>query len=211
MRATLAPALPLLLAFGACGDDPPAATPNNFQELSDTIFQKSCAFSTSCHSDAGVTGAKFNICANPLLDPAGRTICRSSSTLRGAYDAILFLEPSNGPAKAEGMLVVTPCRPDKSFMLTKLRLPESATDPDMGYGEHMPKNAGTLPESYIQAISDWIARGAHLDEPEDVTGTTCNYADMSVPDFAADLAKPPDLVSPPDLVGQPPADLAVVD
>jgi hypothetical protein len=64
-----------------------------------------------------------------------------------------------------GTLRVAPCDPDKSFLLTKLA--------NNSFGARMPDGLPPLPAAQIQAISDWIARGALKDEPDTVTGNTC--------------------------------------
>ena len=104
------------------------------------------------------------------------------------------------------LLLVKPCDPEHSFLYMKLKLPVTATDPKDGYGEHMPKGNPSLPDEQLLGIHDWIARGAHRNEPDTVTGNTCQVEDMGMPD----LGTPPDLsATPPDLAT--PADLANPD
>jgi hypothetical protein len=58
----------------------------------------------------------------------------------------------------------------------------------------MPKSNPPLDSDVIAGIHDWIARGAHLNEPDDVTGTECtpntDLTDMSV---ALDMSMPIDM------------------
>lgn len=155
-----------------------ASHPHNFEQINALVLQPGCV-SGSCHSQTGKNDAKMNLCSEP--DPPGtpRPTCQNAATLRSAYDALIGVEPANTQAKNDGKKIVDPCNVDNSFLLTKLRLPTSATDPDAGYGEHMPKDAASLPPAVIEAISDWIARGAHFDEPADVTGSACaNVSDL---------------------------------
>ena len=64
----------------------------------------------------------------------------------------------------------------------KLLLPESANDPKVGYGGHMPNSNSSLPKAQLDAIRDWIARGAHRTEAATVSGSTCVVEDMGTPD-----------------------------
>jgi hypothetical protein len=57
--------------------------------------------------------------------------------------------------------------------MIKLTLPVTQTDPKVGYGGHMPNSGPSLPKTELDAIHDWIARGAHEIEPAGVSGTTC--------------------------------------
>jgi hypothetical protein len=186
-------AFALASSVAGCGDDDTTdnadmsvAIPHNFKQIHTLILGPSCANFKSCHSQSGKTDAKINMCAAP--DPAGlpQQICQSNATLRSAYDALvgmppLHVVPSNARAKGEGMRIIEPCKPENSFILTKLRLPVTETDPDVNYGEHMPNDNPSLSKGEIDAISDWIARGAHFDEPDDVTGNACV---MTPPDLS---------------------------
>ena len=72
------------------------------------------------------------------------------------------------------MMRVKPCDPEGSFLYVKLTLPESQTDSTVGFGSHMPAGNPSLAPAQLQAIHDWIARGAHRDEPADASGTSCS-------------------------------------
>ena len=56
-------------------------------------------------------------------------------------------------------------------------------DKDTGYGNYMPDTNPHLPSEQIQAIADWIDRGALKNEPATVTGKTCTLSsDMATHD-----------------------------
>jgi hypothetical protein len=185
--------LALAGSLTACGDDDTGtdqdmsvAIPHNFKQINALILAPSCASFKSCHSQSGKTDAKINMCSAPDQPGLPMQICQASATLRSAYDALVGMPPvhvvpANGRAKGEGMKIVDPCKPENSFLLTKLRLPVTETDPKVNYGEHMPNDNPSLSKGEIDAISDWIARGAHFDEPDDVAGNTCV---MTPPDLA---------------------------
>jgi hypothetical protein len=164
---------PLALVLGCMGCDSgmtempdlavapvPATT---FQQINDNILQPSCANFTVCHSPEGKS------MANKLS---------MKGTIDDAYNALFNKPAVNTLAQTQGLLLVKPCDPDNSFLLKKLLLPESATDPNIGYGEHMPKGNPTLPQAELDGIKAWIARGAHEHEPTSVTGSTCTVEDM---------------------------------
>jgi hypothetical protein len=132
--------------------------PHNFAQITAAVWPptvSSCVFA-SCHSRAGASQAgKLDLETDP-------------------YTALVNAPASNKQAVTEGKVRVKPCDPDNSLLWIKLNLPLSATSADQGYGEYMPQSAGAhIPQAYLDGIHDWIARGAHKDEPADVTGTTC--------------------------------------
>jgi hypothetical protein len=158
----------LCVAALGCGDDGNDMGPrdlsaevvlpaHNFQQINDNILQPSCANFTVCHSPEGKTMAKLVM----------------KGTADMAYAALINVAAQNDQAKIEGLVEVKPCDPDHSFLLTKLNLPVSATDPKVGYGEHMPKDNPALPQEQLDSLRAWIARGALRDEPTSVTGSTC--------------------------------------
>jgi hypothetical protein len=141
----------------APADQPDLApvVPHNFTEINQVVFQTSCAFSV-CHSPRGSHDAAH-------LDLTG-----------DAFKALVMAPAENKQAKADGLQRVKPCDPDHSFLLTKLEMAASNNDSMAGYGAHMPLKNPSLPEVQLQAVRDWIARGALEDEPNDVTGSSCN-------------------------------------
>jgi hypothetical protein len=179
-----------------CGDDVSpvdmTSVPSNFAQISAQILQPTCV-SSQCHSDLGASPGNSDLGflgnANDLnlCDAFNRgfmpmDLCGPTKTLHDAYAELVGVPAVNPMAHNMGLLRVKPCDPDNSFMIIKLLLPESATDPNVGYGEHMPNVAGvSLLPAQIQAIKDWISRGAHEDEPDSVSGAVCTPdADMSV-------------------------------
>src|SRR5205823_469848 len=95
------------------------------------------------------------------------------------YTALVRAPSVNAQAKGEGMPRVKPCDPDHSSLMVKLLLPPSATDATVGYGAHMPQNNGAMAQAQLDAIRAWIARGAHRDEPSDVSGDACDLPPAS--------------------------------
>jgi hypothetical protein len=189
--------LAALLALPGCPDnnnndmgsaDMAVPVPTNFAQIANEILQPTCAGFSSCHSNAGLNdAAKLNLCSAPRPGVTGIDICKSTSSLMGAYNALINQPAANLQAKGEGLVLVKPCDPAHSFIITKLKLPTTAVDKDVGYGEHMPKDSPSLPQAQIDAISDWIARGAHFDEPATVSGSIC-VPDVDMSAGATDMA-----------------------
>lgn len=156
-----------VVALG-CGDNSgsgqdmamPIQIPHNFDQINSEILQPSCAAFSVCHSAAGQSMAgHMDLSADP-------------------YKALVGVLSDNLKAKGEGKLRVKPCDAANSFMTIKLKLTmdqpiPTAQNPTAGYGHHMPDTNPNLPDVQIQAISDWIARGALQTESPTVTGSTC--------------------------------------
>jgi len=106
--------------------------------LQERIFTPSCTFS-ACHSAAGHEGQL-------VLE-------------RGQAHAQLVGQPAvQEQAALERLVRVVAGNPDASFLLLKLqpRLPAK-------YGKHMPDAAGQLDGDQLEAIAEWIRRGANDD------------------------------------------------
>jgi hypothetical protein len=170
----------LLVAVGAigCGDDGPAENPDlsivtlhNFDQINTYVLGPLCSNFSVCHSTQGQRDA-----GHLDLQKGGAA---------GAYAALVGVLSDNKMAGAEGKVRVVPCDPDDSFLYIKLTLPETQKDSKVGYGASMPKDNPHLPMEQLQAIRDWIARGAREHEPADVTGTTCMTDDASVQDLSS--------------------------
>jgi hypothetical protein len=135
--------------------------PHNFDEINTQILGPSCAAFSVCHSADGAKDAgKMDLKTDPYKDLVG-------------------VLADNAKAKGEGQLRVKPCDSAHSFLIFKLKLATNQ-DPMTGYGHYMPDTNPHLPNEQIQAISDWIDRGALKSEPATVTGKTCQLvADMA--------------------------------
>jgi hypothetical protein len=145
--------------------DMSVVTLHNFDQINTYVLQPLCANFSVCHSTAGQKDADG---LNLAVDP---------------YKALVGAPAQQKMAKAEGKLRVKPCDPDNSFLILKLTLPVTQRDSNVGYGASMPKDNLHLPPEQLQAIKDWIARGALMNEPEMVTGNTCVTDDAAVPDL----------------------------
>jgi len=142
-------------------------TLHNFDQINTFVLQPLCSNFSVCHSTQGQRDAGH-------LDLS-----------KDPYKALINVLADNKMAGGEGKLRVQPCNPDSSFLMIKLTLPETQKDSNVGYGASMPKDNTHLPMEQIQAIHDWIARGAREHEAADVTGTTCMTDDAAVEDLSA--------------------------
>ncbi|MGZ3440289.1 MAG: hypothetical protein ACXVDD_12280 [Polyangia bacterium] len=138
--------------------------PHNFDQINTQLLATGCAAFSVCHSAAGAKDAgKMDLQTDP-------------------YMALVGVPADNAKAKGEGQLRVKPCDSAHSFLIFKLKLATNE-DPLTGYGHYMPDTNPHLPNEQIQAISDWIDRGALKNEPATVTGKTCQIvADMATTD-----------------------------
>lgn len=137
--------------------------PHNFDQINSEILQPSCAAFSVCHSVAGASMAgHLDLSSDP-------------------YKVLVGVLSDNPKAKGEGKLRVKQCDATNSFFVIKLKL-TSDGDPKTTYGHHMPDTNPNLPMEQIQAISDWVARGALKTEATDVVGSTCLlFKDMGAP------------------------------
>ena len=181
---------------------------HNFRQISEQIFQPTCV-SSACHADSNYTAAnKLSLCATPQAGATAMPLCAASSKLERAYAALVEAPAVNKVAAADGYLRVKPCDPVTSFLMIKLNLPEKGTSAKVGFGEHMPGSGNpSLSAAQKSAISDWIARGAYFDEPDDVSGSVCvpRTADMSASDLGVGD------IGVGDLSAATPVDLATAD
>lgn len=162
----------LSLAFALCGcgnssnngggaDMTAAVVPHNFDQINSEILGPSCAAFSVCHS---VDGARDANMLDLATDP---------------YTALVGVGAQNAKAMGMGLLRVKPCDSADSFLIVKLKLPMNE-DPNTGFGDYMPDTNPHLPSTQIQAIADWVDRGALKSEPATVTGNTCQVtADMA--------------------------------
>lgn len=123
-----------------CSNDPASTgipPEPTFSAIQQEIFAKSCAFS-SCHGADGQRGG---------LVLEGNNV----------YDALVGVRPEDTTARGLGFLRVMPGKPDSSFLLRKV------VGPGPGEGTRMPDGLGALEQTSIDAIREWIRRGAHRD------------------------------------------------
>lgn len=111
----------------------------SFAEVQRQIFDASCV-SSACHNDA--------------TRAAGLTLAAGSS-----YDAIVGVEPTTATARDDGLLLVAPSDPERSFLLNKI-----TGELAFGDGSQMPLAASALPDATVQLLRDWIAAGAAAGE-----------------------------------------------
>ncbi|GBD25878.1 hypothetical protein HRbin30_01205 [bacterium HR30] len=109
-------------------------TPSSFTRLRAEIFGPRCAVAF-CHD--GTSRAAGLDLTNP-------------------YQALVGAVPTNAHARESGWLLVAPGQPEASFLLTKLKL--SSFDPR--WGSPMPLSGPRLEPEWLEALTDWIARGA---------------------------------------------------
>ena len=128
--------------------------PHNFDQINTQILGPSCAAFSVCHSPEGARDANM---LDLKTDP---------------YTALVGVLSENVKAKGEGTLRVKPCDSAHSFLVFKLTLQQNQ-DKDTGYGDYMPDTNPHLPSAQIQAIADWVDRGALKTESATVTGKTC--------------------------------------
>ena len=146
------------------------AVPHNFDEINTQVLQTSCAAFSVCHRADGASQANNLNLALTKID----------GSPNDPYAALVGVAAVNPVAAGEGKLRVKPCDSANSFLTIKLKL-QTNQDPKTGYGAYMPSSNPHLDPMVIQAIADWIDRGAQRNEPATVTGNTC----MGGPDLAA--------------------------
>ena len=170
----------LVAAAAGCGDDTtsntPAdmnavAVPHNFDQINSQILQTSCAAFSVCHS-AQASPKSVNYL---ILSPTNQ-----DGTPNDPYTALVNAPAVNMKAMGEGRLRVKPCDSANSFLIIKLKLQQNQ-DLTTGYGAYMPSTNPHLDPAIIQAIADWIDRGALRNEPATVTGNTCMAAGDMAP------------------------------
>lgn len=135
-----------VIILAACGSEEPTDSGDapGFVQLHQEVFAPGCSAS-ACHAgDSGIAGLSFE-------DP------------QQAYDQLIEVAPTNGPARSDGLLRVTPGDLDASFLWTKL-----TTEPHhlahLGYGALMPMGTSTVPgPNSLEAIREWIEAGAPYD------------------------------------------------
>jgi hypothetical protein len=72
-----------------------------------------------------------------------------------SFTQLVNVTPANFPARAAGLLRVTPGDPDSSFLWIKLGMPS------IEFGSPMPLGEAPLSASQLQLVRDWILQGAN--------------------------------------------------
>ena len=138
-----------------------APAPTNFAEINKQILQPSCVFSV-CHDADGRAHVEH-------AQPRRRLDGRGQGRLRGARrSAGGEREGERGRALARQAV-----RRDQQLLDHQVHAAGRARFPDADYGARMPSGSAALPADQVQAIEDWINRGALFDEPATVSGSTC--------------------------------------
>lgn len=151
---------------GGSGDDMTVTVPapTNFASINTQVLQPSCTFST-CHSPEGARTSDMLNLKDDGTSAAGSI----------AFAALVNQPAVNAKAAATGLTLVKPCDANDSFLVTKLTLAHDLNVVN-DYGARMPSGNAALPAAQIQAIEDWINRGALQDEPATVKGATCTVS-----------------------------------
>ncbi len=92
--------------------------------------------------------------AGPCHNDATRAAGLSLSA-RSSYEAIVGVEPANANARSDGLLLVAPRAPERSFLLNKL-----TGELAPGDGGRMPLAGTPLPDAAIALLRAWIVAGA---------------------------------------------------
>lgn len=122
-----------------------------FAQIEETIFRPSCAVQFCHNSLSGSFSGNLNLEAAV------------------AYDQLVGVKPDNASAGVAGLKRVDPGLPDNSFLLRKVCRPVHGEDlcPDTlprELGSVMPMVGAALATEQVQAIHDWILRGAPRSE-----------------------------------------------
>ena len=135
------PLLALTVLVG-CGDGGGSSrailTGSTFDRIQTQVFDVSCSADT-CHSHIGQ--------AAELVLEAGYS-----------WDSLVNHSPSNVVAAEQGLMRVSPGRPDMSFLLAKL-----ADNLAAGEGVSMPYGAAPLDATTVETVRAWIEAGAPAD------------------------------------------------
>lgn len=125
--------------------DMAVAVPRSFDEIRDLVLRPRCASFPQCHSARGAMGASgLDLETDPF----------------GALTGVTAKQPG---AAAEGLALVEPCAPERSFLWIKVDL-RNPRHQGKRYGSPMPLDRPAVPEPQRQALREWIARGAPRQE-----------------------------------------------
>ena len=121
----------------------PDSTDSSFDKIQSRILTPSCAI-PSCHNS--VSDPFFS--QHKLILTAGQS-----------FDQLVDRSPFNEMAAEEGMMLVTPGDPDKSFLYHKLQRATSHHQ-GMDYGNVMPLGLDKISAGQLEYIRQWIESGA---------------------------------------------------
>ncbi len=153
----------MCIAVLGCGGDaaPTAATPTtSFSRLQAQVFAPSCSFA-ACHAMENTSGSGLVLVGN------------------GAFTALVNAQPRQANARADGLRLVAPGKPDSSLLWHKLNGSVSGHHA-RDYGAAMPSVGQPLPAGQLEFIRQWIAGGASATtddiSPSLLTGTVSQLA-----------------------------------
>ena len=133
-----------------------AAPSTSFQRLQAQVFEKSCAF-TACHAAVNSSGSALVL------------------TGQDVYARLLGVSPANTVARADGLRLVVPGKPDSSLLWHKLNVWISGHHVH-DYGAAMPQAGQSLSVEQLDFVRQWIERGASATDdavnPQLLSGTT---------------------------------------
>lgn len=148
MRINIAALLVAQLTIGCSGGAPgdgddgapsgPDLDRSSFATLQREVFTPTCATS-GCHSGASPQG-------------------QLALTADASYDQLVGVAPANPAARTDGLMRVTPGRPDASLLFHKLIVPAGHHASD--YGNPMPQGTAGLSVGALEYVRQWIAKGA---------------------------------------------------
>ena len=160
--------LPLMLLV-ACSE--PESDNSAFAEIQSRILTPSCAIK-SCHSSS--SDPFFN--QHKLILTAGQS-----------FNQLVDRAAFNQMAATEGMKLVTPGDPEKSFLFHKLQRASSHHN-GMAYGNPMPLGLDKISVGQLEFIRQWIEAGA---PQKGATGDVALLEDMTPqPDYFEPLSPP---------------------
>jgi hypothetical protein len=159
----------LASTFGCGGDAGPtdASTGTSFGRLQAKVFATSCNFA-ACHAAENTSGSGLVLAGT------------------GAYGALVGMLPRQANARADGLRLVTPGKPDSSLLWHKVNgfvSGHHARD----YGAPMPFVGQPLPAGQVEFIRQWIAGGASATDDQidpallNGTVTQLTYTPLSPP------------------------------
>lgn len=123
---------------------PTSTTAPGFLQIHERLLVPSCSASACHDGERGIAGLSFS-------DP------------RRAYEQLVGVAPTNGPARADGLLRVAAGDPSGSFLVWKINRSTAELN-ERGYGAAMPIGGAHAPGAMtVEAVRAWIEAGAPWD------------------------------------------------